>query len=499
MFPRSKEEFVSLSQKANLIPVYEEYSAALETPLSAFLKLHQNTHAFLLESVEGGVHIGRYSFVGVEPSILFKAEGGKVSVTEKGEIREYITPDPLMELEKIFKRYKPLEVEDLPIFSGGAVGYLGYDMIRCWEKKLKKKTEDTGYPDCFFVFAETIIAFDHVKQTMKIVINTPVGKNPADDYERALEKIDAVIDTLTTSVPRLPKQEKTLPAAENLKYEVCSSAEEFQEKVKKAKEYIQAGEISQVVLSQKIEFSLNASTIDIYCSLRSLNPSPYMFYLSFGDIQLIGSSPEVMIKVEGGTAETRPIAGTRPRGMTCEEDEFLAGELLADEKERSEHLMLLDLGQEDLGKVSEYGSVKVDDFMSIENYSHVMHIVSKISGKLKKEYSAFDVMRACFPAGTVSGAPKIRAMEIIDELEKKNRGPYSGAVGYFGYSGNMDTCIAIRTIITKGDSGFIQAGAGIVADSNPEREHAEVWNKARALLKALEMAERGKSFAAGSR
>ncbi|MBZ4687798.1 MAG: trpE [Clostridiales bacterium] len=497
MFPQSEEEFRKLAAKANLIPVYEEYSAALETPLSAFLKLKKSSFAYLLESVEGGSQPGRYSFIGVDPSILFEAKDGKVTVTKQGKTIKYISNDPLQELQKIFESYQPLEVPGLPAFSGGAVGYLGYDMIRYWEEIPKPAEKDTGYPDCFFMFADTLIIFDHFKQTMKITVNVSVGNDPEKDYNKAVSKIKEISSILNKPLADILTLKGGL-SMQGTDYSYNCTSEEFQEMVKKAKEYIRAGDIFQVVLSRKINFTLQSDPILIYRSLRSLNPSPYMYYLSFGEIKIVGSSPEVMVKVVDGRAELKPIAGTRPRGKTKEEDEKLARELLADEKERAEHLMLVDLGRNDLGRVSEYGSVKVNDYMQIENYSHVMHIVSKVAGRVRKEYTCFDVLKASFPAGTVSGAPKIRAMEIIDELEPDGRGPYAGAVGYISYTGNMDTCIAIRTLFIKGNKGYIQAGAGIVADSNPLNEYYEVCNKSQALVNALERAERGESLAVGN-
>ncbi|MDK2824343.1 MAG: anthranilate synthase component [Clostridia bacterium] len=497
MFPNSPEEFSNLTKGANLIPVFQEYSAALDTPLSVFLKLNKGPYAFLLESVEKGTQMGRYSFIGFEPAVIFQAKDGKVSITNKEKTIMYESTDPLQELEKIFKNYQPLKVPGLPGFSGGAVGYLGYDMIRYWEKLPKDPCKDTGYPDCFFMFPETLIIFDHVKQTIMIVVNVSVGEDPERNYLQAVNTIKEIIMKLKKPIYQVP-EEKPQYIEKYTDYIYNCTPGEFQEMVKSAKEYIRAGDIFQVVLSRKVGFLLKTEPLLIYRNLRSLNPSPYMFYLSFADIKLIGSSPEVMVKVEDGRAELRPIAGTRPRGQTPEEDLRFSAELLRDEKERAEHLMLVDLGRNDLGRISQYGSVEVEDFMNIENYSHVKHIVSRVTGRLKGEYNCFDVLRASFPAGTVSGAPKIRAMEIIDQLEPDGRGPYAGAVGYISYTGNMDTCITIRTLIARGNRGFVQAGAGIVADSDPFREYQEVCNKAAALLRAVEMAERGEFFAASN-
>ncbi|MEL7568178.1 MAG: anthranilate synthase component I [Dehalobacterium sp.] len=498
MFPETKEEFIKLAQEVNLVPIYEEYSAALETPLSVFLKIKQGEYAFLLESVDGGTRPGRYSFVGADPALLFEAKDGKVMIREEGRVIEVQTSDPLLELEKIFRQYEPLKIPGLPVFSGGAVGYLGYDMIRYWEELPKDYLKDTEYPDCVFMIANTLVVFDHVKQTMKIVVNVPVGEDPGSDYLQGVEKIqenrrkiDQVLVRLPTPNPYLSHKEK--------KYTSKCNQKLFQDMVKKAKEYIQSGDIFQVVLSRKTNFDLQADPVALYCSLRNVNPSPYMFYLSFKEIQIVGSSPEIMVKVENGVVELKPIAGTRPSGKGEDENKKLAEDLLNDEKEKAEHLMLVDLGRNDVGRVSEYGSVKMDEFMIIENYSHVMHIVSKVTGRLKKAYSCFDVLRASFPAGTVAGAPKIRAMEIIDELEPEGRGPYAGAVGYISFSGNMDMCIAIRTIFSSHNRGFFQAGAGIVADSDPFREYQETCIKAEAMIHALERAERGEVHVAGHR
>lgn len=499
MFPSTQEEFINFTQQANLIPVYQEYSAALETPLSAFLKLNKGQYAFLLESVEKGTQIGRYSFVGFEPSIIFQAKDGEVTITDKKQNKtKFQSEDPLKDLEQIFQKYQTLKALDLPGFTGGAVGYLGFDMVSYWEDIPKKLSMDNDFPDCFYIFPEYFLVFDHVKQTMTIVISVEVGGNPATDYLEAINKIQKVAEELKKPVyPSL--EDMPINNYQCTEYSYNSTPSEFQEMVKRAKEYVKAGDIFQLVLSRKMEFQLQTDPLIIYRNLRSLNPSPYMFYLSFDDIKLIGSSPEMLVKVKDSQVELRPIAGTRPRGETIEEDNLLAKELLVDEKERAEHLMLVDLGRNDLGRISKYGSVQVKDYMQIEDYSHVKHIVSRVTGELKDGYSSFDAIRATFPAGTVSGAPKIRAMEIINELESTSRGPYAGAVGYISYTGDMDTCIAIRTIITKGTKGFIQAGAGIVADSDPTKEYQEVCNKSKALKLALEMAERGEFSVSNNR
>lgn len=489
MVMQSREDFIRLAENANLIPVYAEYSSALETPLSVYLKLGSGPYSFLLESVEKGQRVGRYSFIGFEPSIIFQAKDGLVTVAEQGKTTQHSSKDPLKDLEQIFKRYVPAKIPGLPSFSGGAVGYLGYDMVRYWERLPKPVNKHTDYPDCFFVFTETVVVFDHVKQTMKVVVNTRVGDNPGRDYDNAVAKINEIASILSKPLTKTMTGRGLFAGKKQGNYQHSCTAQEFRQMVEKAKEYIAAGDIFQVVLSRKTTFKLQKEPISIYSTLRHINPSPYMFYLSFGDIFLIGSSPEIMVKMEDGLAELKPIAGTRPRGKTIEEDKLMAAELLKDEKEKAEHLMLVDLGRNDLGRVSRYGSVNVEEYMTIENYSHVMHIVSRVTGTVRDGLNCFDVLRASFPAGTLSGAPKIRAMEIIDELEPLGRGPYGGAVGYISFTGNMDTCITIRTLIARGNEGFVQAGAGIVADSDPNREFEEVCNKAQALLNAADVME----------
>lgn len=499
MYPCCVEEFIKLAQKGNIVPVYEEYSAALETPLSVFMKMRRGPYGFLLESVERGQSLGRYSFIGSEPYLLFSAKDGKVTIQENGRIIDFASSDPLLELEKIFKRYHPVKVPGLPGFTGGAVGYLGYDMVRYFEKLPPKKEEDTGFPDCMFMFTDTLVIFDHVRQTIQVVVNVRVTDNPHHDYREAVRKIKFVSARLNDPLP-LCQISNTAKPQKNLNYSYSLTSEQFQEMVKEAKSYIKKGDIFQVVLSQRINIQLETEPLKIYRMLRSLNPSPYMFYLHLDDIRFVGSSPELLVKVEKEKVEVRPIAGTRPRGKDEFTEHQLEKELLADEKEKAEHLMLVDLGRNDLGRVSRYGSVKVENFMEVEKYSHVMHLVSRVKGTLLPGCNCFDALRACFPAGTVSGAPKIRAMEIIDTLEPTPRGPYAGAVGYISYGGDMDTCITIRTLVVKQDTGYIQAGAGIVADSDPLKEYQETQNKARALLRAVEMAtERGEAYVAGHR
>jgi len=493
MHPSSEREFLRIAERGNLIPVYEELSASFETPLSIYLKIKKGRYSFLLESVERGVQLGRYSFIGSDPYLVFRARGSRVTLTENGETSSCDCADPLEMLEEIFQRHQAVEVPELTGFSGGAVGYLGYEMVRFFEKLPPQRDNEDSPADCVFMFTGTLVIYDHVRQVIRIVVNVRAGENPAADYAAAVMKIEEIKARLRSGLsvdghslsgeaqtPRQPREPQP-----NM------TEEEFCEMVRVGKEYIKAGDIFQVVLSQRFSVKLDTDPLLIYRNLRSINPSPYMFFLEIDDLHLVGSSPEILVKVGGREAEVRPIAGTRPRGADEAREKVLEIELAADEKEKAEHLMLVDLGRNDLGRVCGYGSVKLERFMEIEKYSHVMHLVSHVKGTLKPGISNFDVLRATFPAGTVSGAPKIRAMEIIAELEPTARGPYAGAVGYIGYNGEMDTCITIRTIIIRNGWAYIQAGAGIVADSDPEAEYLECKNKARALFKAIETAERG--------
>jgi len=486
----TKKEFIALAKKGNLIPVYTEMMADFETPLSAITKIDRGNYSFLLESVEGGERIARYSFLGAEPSLVFSSEGNKVTLREGSTVRKMTVKDPIDELKKLLSAYKVVDSPGLPRFSGGFVGFFGYDMVRFMEKIPDRNVDDLKVPDSVFMLTDTILIFDHVDHKIKIVSNAHVKGNASSSYDEAVRKIDHILKKLKS----LPHQKavrpgKSKPAA--LKLASNFTKKEFEGAVKKAKEYIRKGDIIQVVLSQRLEADISAEPFQIYRALRSINPSPYMYYLKMGDFSLVGSSPEVMVRCEDGHVELRPIAGTRRRGKSSEEDEKLMRELLADPKERAEHIMLVDLGRNDIGRVCDFKSVKVSELMTIEKYSHVMHIVSDVSGRLSKGKDSFDVIRAAFPAGTVTGAPKVRAMEIIDELENRKRKTYAGSVGYFSFSGNLDSCITIRTILIKGGKAYIQAGAGLVADSRPEREYEETFNKARALIKAIEMAEEG--------
>ncbi len=488
MFTPELKDFIEKSREGNLIPVYKEIMADMETPLSAFLKLERGRYAFLLESVEGGEKIGRYSFLGSNPGKVFTAKGKSVTVEEDSGRRTFTSPiDPLDDLARMIEAYRPVSIPGLPRFSGGAVGYAAYDAVRNFETLPDKNPDDLDLPDLFFMFTDTILIFDHVRHTIKIVSNAHVTGDPEKAYEAAVRTIERIEACIRNPLPARPIE--ITPAAREAAFRSNVSREEFESMVVRAQEYIRAGDVIQVVLSQRLETEVHASPFSVYRALRSVNPSPYMYYLQLGDVYLVGSSPEVHVRCENRLVEVRPIAGTRPRGRDEDEDRALEEELLADAKERAEHIMLVDLGRNDIGRVCRYGSVKPRELMIVERYSHVMHIVSDIQGVLREGKTAFDVLRASFPAGTVSGAPKIRAMEIIDELENRRRGPYAGAVGYLGFTGNLDSCITIRTILIKGTRAFVQAGAGIVADSVPAREYEETLNKARAMLRAIAMAE----------
>lgn len=491
MYQPSLQEFLKLSRQGNVIPVYKEINADLDTPVSAFLKIPKGDYAFLLESVEGQEKVARYSFLGSNPSLIFKAKGRNIEIISAlaKQPKRYVTDkDPFYELASIMRGFKPVMLRSLPRFCGGFVGYAGYDMVRFFENIPDANPDDLKLPDMVFLLTETILVFDHVNHVIKIVSNVilPSGgvslTRKKELYRRALSNIEKIEKNFAKPLELAGEKKDNSPAQKvgsNLR------KEEFEDSVRRAKEFIRKGDIIQVVLSQRFSVRTGKRPFNIYRALRSLNPSPYMFFLQLKDLNVIGASPEMLVRCENGFVQTRPIAGTRPRGLTEEKDNLLAEELLNDKKERAEHIMLVDLGRNDLGRVCKPGKVKVTNFMSVERYSHVMHLVSEVSGELKNKLNSFDVLRACFPAGTVSGSPKIRAMEIIDELENARRGTYAGCVGYFSFSGNMDTCITIRTIVMKGNVAYIQAGAGIVADSVPAREYLESVNKAKALIEAI--------------
>lgn len=493
MFYPDKKEFLSLSKKGNLIPVYREILADFDTPVTAFLKINGKP-SFLFESVVGGEKWARYSFLGANPSKIIKGTGNKIEITEAGKKPLILTSEnPVDVLKKELSLYKPVEVKGLPRFYGGLVGYMGYDMVRFFEKIPNMNRPGLDIPDIFFMLTDTILIFDSLKQKIKIVSNVHLdNKNPAKAYEEAKAKIDAITKKLKNSkFKHEEKKNKILKQNEFTSSFITRKA--FESAVSKAKEYIAAGDIFQVVLSQRFERKSNVDPFDIYRALRVINPSPYMYFIDTGDTKIVGSSPEILVRLEGDKIVLRPIAGTRKRGDTDTEDKALEEELKKDPKEIAEHIMLVDLGRNDVGRVAEKGSVEVTELMAVERYSHVMHMVSNVEGRLIPELDAFDVLSACFPAGTVSGAPKVRAMEIIEELELTKRGPYAGSVGYFSYSGNMDMCITIRTLVAKDKKIYVQAGGGLVADSVPEKEYEETVNKAAGIMKAVDMAEKGLS------
>ena len=492
-------EFEERAGQGNLIPVYKEIVADIETPVSAFIKLKEagNGNAFLLESVAGGENIARYSYIAVDPDRLFTSRGREVTVTEDGRESVSILPegeDPLHALKRLMDEYSFVPIPGWERFCGGAVGYMGYDMVRFFEDLPDENPDDLGLPDCTMMFAHTIVIFDHVMHRVRVLSNACLGDDPEAAYHEATERIDKTIAALQKPLPEV-KQFAMIPGAlpkiDASEYASTMTREQHRDVVLAAKEYIAAGDIIQAVLSHRMSTHVEADPFDVYRALRAINPSPYMFYLSFGDLKLIGASPEILVTEDKGEVVTRPIAGTRRRGATEEQDKALEEELLADEKERAEHIMLVDLHRNDIGRVCEPGSVECDELMVVERYSHVMHIVSNVRGSLGPDRDQFDVLRATFPAGTLSGAPKIRAMEIIDELEPLRRGPYGGAIGYFGFGGAMDTCITLRTIVMRGKMAYVQAGGGIVADSDPEAEYEETLMKAGALLDAIQLAEKG--------
>src|SRR5512147_979539 len=492
MIQPSFQDFCRLAKQGNLIPVYQELLMDLETPLSFFKRLERDRYAFLLESVEGSERWARYSFLGTRPYRVFKARGSEVEVMEAGKSRRFNSDAPLKVLEQLLKDCRPVSIPGVPPFFGGALGYVSYNAVEQFHHIRNVKKDPLDLPEIFFLFVQTLIAFDNLKHTIKVIDNVQLAEKTdlRAAYNSSVRRIRSVISTLQKK-PRGIEPRDVSPNRANRKFRSNLSKAQFASAVVKGKEYIKAGDIIQVVLCQRLETGTHTDPFEIYRALRFINPSPYMFYLELEDLRVIGSSPETMVRLTGDTIELRPIAGTRPRGTTAEEERQLEVELLADPKERAEHIMLVDLGRNDVGRVSRAGSVSVSELMVIERYSHVMHIVSNVRGTLEGGRDAFDVIRACFPAGTVSGAPKIRAMEIIDELEPTKRGPYAGAVGYFGFSGNMDTCITIRTLVIKDDVAYIQAGGGVVADSDPAAEYQETVNKAKAMMRAVEMAEKG--------
>ena len=491
MITPSFEDFVELSKRGNILPVFKAVTADLLTPVLAYLKIESDVpYAFLLESVEGGEKIARYSFLGCNPYLIIRAKGdvveiirGAEPIKRKGRLLEV--------MRKITERYKSVKVPGLPPFAGGAVGYFAYDTVRWVEDIPQEGEDDLQLDDSVMMFFSSLLAFDHVRQQILIISNCILDEQAThldSKYQKALAEIQSLEEMLNRPA-RIPQF--GVSSADTIKIKSNFSKSDYLKAVEKGKEYIKSGDIFQVVLSQRFSASVTSAPFNIYRALRIVNPSPYMFYLKLKDFSVIGSSPEMLVKIVDGIAYYRPIAGTRPRGTGDDEDALLAEELKADDKEKAEHIMLVDLGRNDLGKVCEFGSVEVVDLMLVEKYSHVMHLVSGLRGRLRQEVDRFDALMACFPAGTVTGAPKVRAMEIIDELEPNKRGVYAGAILYLDFSGTLDSCIAIRTLVVKDGTAYIQAGGGIVADSIPEKEFQETINKSRALVKAVELAETG--------
>ncbi len=492
----SAAEFAKLARQGNVIPVYGELLADLETPVSAFLKLDDGRFSYLLESVEGTEKVARFSFLGSRPRMVVTSAGRHMEVSEyrdgrSSSVRRFETQDdPLAEIERLMRQFRFVPVPGLPRFCGGLVGYLGYNVVRFLERLPAHQLDDLHVPDLMLMLTDTMVIFDHAQHKLLLVVNAQTqGRSPARVYREAVVTIEQLAATLRTPL-RLARTRRTTrhPSAA---VRANIGEPEFTRMVERAKAYIRNGDIIQVVLSRRFERPVGGDPLDLYRALRTVNPSPYMFLLRFGSLCLVGSSPEMLVRCDEGRLETRPIAGTRPRGATEAQDERLIRQLRTSPKERAEHLMLVDLGRNDLGRVARPGSVRTPELMVVEKYSHVLHLVSGVTARLRPGKTAADVLRATFPAGTVTGAPKVRAMEIISELERHDRGPYAGSVGYLSFSGNLDTCITIRTILVKDRRAYVQAGAGIVADSQPAREYQETLNKAQGMLQAMELAERG--------
>ena len=487
------KEFARLAREATLVPVAKSVAADLLTPVSAFLAVaDKEPDACLLESVERGEQIGRFTFVGARPYMQIRTRGREVTI-QRGKRKEHFQGNVFEVLKQQLRKHRPANVPGLPPFTGGAVGYFAYDVVRNLENIGEHAKDDLSIPDCVLMFFDRLLAFDHLRHQIHIIAMADVSsESPRRAYDRAVADIAVLEKKLERGLR--PLHWKTIAAKKNSKLKVHTGTDQkkFQQIVNRAKEYIAAGDIFQVVLSQRLDFVPEVAPFDIYRALRAVNPSPYMYFLRMGDLHILGSSPEMLVRATGSKLEYRPIAGTHPRGANEAEDLRLEQQMLHDEKERAEHVMLVDLGRNDLGRVSEYGSVKVNDLMYVERYSHVMHIVSALEGKLRAGMDALDAFAACFPAGTLSGAPKVRAMQIIEELEPTRRGVYGGSILYADFAGNLDSCIAIRTMLMKGKRAYLQAGAGIVADSDPAKEYQESLNKARAVLRAVETA-RGKS------
>ncbi len=496
MYDPDFETFARRAGEGNLIPVCREILADTETPVTALMKLADRPHVFLLESVEGGEKWARYSFLGADPRLIFRVRGEEVIIEENGNVRRIPHGgDPMRFLKELLDPFHPVHMEGLPRFFGGAVGFLGYDMVCYFERLPAGRGEAPAEDEAVFLITDTLLIFDNIRHTLKVVACAMTGEAEGlrESYDGAVRRIDAMTALLQAPLPVRPaspgrKEQGQKPP---LPFRSDMAPETFREMVRKAREYIAAGDIIQVVLSRQLQRESDADPVDLYRALRHVNPSPYLFFLKVRDFCLVGSSPEVMVRLEEGVAELKPIAGTRRRGKSEQEDRRLADELLQDPKERAEHVMLVDLGRNDLGRIARIGSVQVNQLMAVERYSHVMHLVSDIQAQLAEGKDAFDVLRATFPAGTLTGAPKVRAMEIIAEQEPVRRGVYGGAVGYFSYGGNMDLCITIRTMLQRDGKIFIQAGAGIVADSDPEAEYRETLNKAEGMVQAVHLAENG--------
>lgn len=490
----SFDTFAAKANNVDLVPVYRRLVSDSLTPVSAFQKIDRGSCACLFESVIGGERVGRYSFLAVDPYMILEAFQDRVTVTTAKGQQNFSSDDPLNELEKRVCAVRAATFSDLPPFTSGAVGYAGYDVVRYTEHLPHAPKDDRQLPDLSFAFYDQMVVFDHITKTIVVVAMAHLEDHgPREAYDAACSKIDALVDQLSAAGPPLEIDDIATEHTLDIPYNSNFQKSDFESAVSNCVDYIRAGDIFQVVISQRLEMKIESHPFEIYRTLRVVNPSPFMFYLKAPDVVLVGSSPEIMVRVEDGLVTVRPLAGTRQRGETEAEDHALADELLADPKERAEHVMLVDLGRNDVGRVAQYRSVELSDTMTIERYSHVMHITSNVTGRLEADKNAFDALRACLPAGTVSGAPKVRAMQIIDELEPHRRGPYAGAVGYVDFGGNMDTCIALRTIVVQGDRAYVQAGAGIVADSVPANEYQETLNKAQGLLKAIAITEQRKA------
>jgi anthranilate synthase component 1 len=488
------DDFQRYAAQAPCVPVYRQLTGDGLTPVSAFARIERSAPSFLFESVIGGEKVGRYSFLGSEPFLTFEARGPEVVVADPRSpeaSRRYAAADPIRELETLLSEYRAVHLPELPRFAGGAVGYAAYDAVRYTENLPNSPRDDRGLPDLAFAFYDRMVLFDHIRKTILAVAHAHVrpGADPQSAYADACARVDALVERLAAPGPEMIPIDIDTEGPPTLVPESNFTRDQYEQVVRHCQEYIRAGDIFQVVPSQRFRVETRADPFNIYRVLRVVNPSPFLFYLPYGDFCLIGSSPEILVRVEGGTVTIRPLAGTRRRGRDDAEDRALAEELLADPKERAEHIMLVDLGRNDVGRVADFSTIQLSDVMKVERYSHVMHITSNVTGRLSAGKTSFDALRAGLPAGTVSGAPKVRAMQIIDEVEPQKRGPYAGAVGYIDFTGNMDTCIALRTLVLQGKNAYVQAGGGVVFDSVPSAEYEETVNKAKGMFKAIEIAE----------